>query len=148
MLLKTFGVVLVGLAIATADAGDEAAKKDLQMLQGDWVMQSSERDGMKAPAELVRTFARTVKNKSYTVNWEDEAGAHSSSGVLTLDPMRSPKHLDALLSDGPSKGKTMLGIYKLEGDAQTLCAAFPGKARPTAFDSKQGTLIVWKRAKK
>jgi uncharacterized protein (TIGR03067 family) len=147
MLLKTFGVAFIGLAIAAGGAREEAAKKDLQLLQGDWAMQASERDGKKMPEEILKTFTRTVKNNTYTANWEDEEGAHSLSGVMTLDPTQTPKHVDVVFSDGPVKGKTLRGIYKIEKDVQTLCVS-PGKDRPTAFDSKQGTLIVWKRTKK
>jgi uncharacterized protein (TIGR03067 family) len=148
MILKAFSVLLVGIVLVTAGSGGEAEKKDLQLLQGDWVMKSSERDGKKMPDELVKTFTRTVKKNSYTARWEDDQGAHSVSGVITLDPTKTPKHVDVVLSDGPSKGKTMLAIYKLDGDTQTICVAVPGQARPTAFDSKQGVLTVWKRAKK
>jgi uncharacterized protein (TIGR03067 family) len=148
MLLANLGLLFVGLGLVADSPTGEAAKKDLQMLQGDWVMESSERDGKPAAADVVKTFTRTVKDNRYTASWEDEEGAHSVSGMFTLDPTKTPKRVDVVLSDGPSKGKTMLGIYQLDGETQTLCVAAPGKDRPTAFNSRQGTLIVWKRAKK
>ena len=108
-------------------------------------MLSSERDGEKTPEDFVKTFKRTVKGDTYVVTFEDGEGEHAISGKYTLDPTKTPKWIDAHVKDGGMKGKTMVGIYKIEDDVHTLCVAQPGKDRPTAFDSKQGTLLVWKR---
>lgn len=54
-------------------------------------------------------------------------------------------------TEGPFKGKTTLGIYKLEGNQFTVCFAPPGKERPTEFSTTSGTgqfIHVWKRQKK
>ena len=54
-------------------------------------------------------------------------------------------------TEGPFKGKTTLGIYKLEGDEFTVCFAPPDKDRPKEFTTKSGTGVlvhVWKRQKK
>ncbi|MBI3408219.1 MAG: TIGR03067 domain-containing protein [Planctomycetes bacterium] len=147
-LFKTLSILSIGMVLLFGDARKEAVKKDLQGLQGKWQMQSSERDGKKAPDEFVKTFKRTVKDDTYVVTFEDGEGEHTLSGKITLDPTKSPKWLDAHMTDGGMKGKTMVAIYKLEGDTQTLCVALPGKDRPTAFDSSQGTLLVWKRESK
>jgi uncharacterized protein (TIGR03067 family) len=127
---------------------DEAAKKDLEKLQGDWVMESSERDGKKLTDAQVKGYSRNINGKSYTVTIENEEGFHELAGTITLDPTQKPKTIDAQMTNGSMKGQTMFGIYKLEGDAQTVCFAPPGQKRPTDFDSKQGTLTVWKRDKK
>jgi uncharacterized protein (TIGR03067 family) len=145
ILFKTMSVLSATLVLFFGDAREEAIKKDLQSLQGKWQMLSSERDGMKAADDFVKTFKRTVKGDTYVVTFEDGEGEHTLSGKITLDPTKSPKWLDAHMTDGAMKGKTMVAIYKLEGDMQTLCVAPPGKDRPTAFDSSQGTLLVWKR---
>jgi uncharacterized protein (TIGR03067 family) len=123
------------------------ADEDLDRMQGDWVMQSSERDGQKLTAEQVKGFSRTVKGDSYTVTIESEEGVRELHGKIVLDPTKDPKAIDAKLADGPSKGQTMLGIYNFERDTQTVCFAPPGKKRPATFDSMQGTLTVWKRGK-
>jgi hypothetical protein len=52
--------------------------------------------------------------------------------------------------EGQFEGKTMLGIYDLQGDTLRFCFADPGKERPTNFTTKAGdgrTLSVWKKAK-
>ena len=68
-----------------------------------------------------------------------------------LHPGQRPKAIDLTLAAGPDKGKTFLGIYKLEGDTYTICRPVaPGKERPTAFATRPGSglmLVVWKRQK-
>jgi uncharacterized protein (TIGR03067 family) len=140
--------ILFGVWFPAGKPADDASKKDLEKMQGNWVMQSSERDGRKMPAAQLKNFTRTVKGDSYTVAIEDEQGGRDLGGTVTLDPSQNPKAIDAHMTDGPMKGKTMLGIYKFDSDTQTVCYAAPGLKRPTAFDSTQGTLTVWKRDKK
>ncbi len=148
--MRAHAPLLFGLALLfPADKpGDQAAKKDLEKMQGDWVMQSNERDGNKLPEAQVKFFTRTVKGDAYTVTIESEEGVRDLNGTLQLDPAQDPRAIDAHLTDGPMKGKVMLGIYKFDGDTQTNCFALPGQKRPTKFDSTQGTLTVWKRVKK
>jgi len=70
---------------------------------------------------------------------------------FTIDPTKKPKAIDYTMTEDPTKGKTHLRIYELEGDTVKFCFAMPGKDRPTEFTAKEGsqrTLSVWKRAKK
>jgi uncharacterized protein (TIGR03067 family) len=136
------------LFVARRQSKDEAAKQELQQLQGDWQMESLERNGKKLDEALVRTYKRTVTGNKHTVSWEEHRLAFTLHATLTLDPTNDPKTVDLLLADGPFKGKTRLGIYKLEGDTETVCLAQPGNHRPTSFNSKQGAIHVWKRVRK
>jgi uncharacterized protein (TIGR03067 family) len=67
-----------------------------------------------------------------------------------LDPSKSPKTLDAKVTDGPNKGAVILGIYEISGDTLKVCFDPEGKKRPTEFKSESGsqTLVVHKRVKK
>ena len=70
---------------------------------------------------------------------------------ITLDPSKKPKTIDYLVSDGPTKGQKLLGIYEIEGDTLKSCFGAPGAGRPTEFSGKTGqrrTVSVWKRDKK
>jgi uncharacterized protein (TIGR03067 family) len=137
------------ILVAGDRPSDDAAKKDSQAMQGDWVLQSGEiKGGNKIPEQAAKTYRKSVQGNKYTVSFETEEGARSIGGTVTLDPAQNPKALDVVISDGDNKGQKMMGIYKIEGDTHTICAAPPGEKRPTAFDSQQGTLIVWKRVKK
>jgi uncharacterized protein (TIGR03067 family) len=139
--------------LATIVLGDDrktdvaAVQRDLQELQGEWQMQSLERDGKKLPDQLVKTYKRKVKDNRHTVTWKEQGRVLVLDTEIILDPARSPKAVDILLLSGPFKGKKRLGIYKIEGDTETVCLAQPGKDRPTSFDSKQGAIHVWLKVK-
>jgi uncharacterized protein (TIGR03067 family) len=83
----------------------------------------------------------------HIVTWEEQGIAQNLITTLSLDPTQNPKAVDVLITAGPLKGKTRLGIYKIEGDIETVCLAQPGKTRPTSFDSRQGAIHVWKRVR-
>ena len=70
---------------------------------------------------------------------------------FSIDPARKPRTIDYQMTEGPTKGKTHLGIYEVDGDTVKFCFAAPDSERPTDFTAKQGsqrTLSVWKRDKK
>jgi uncharacterized protein (TIGR03067 family) len=78
-------------------------------------------------------------------------GEDTIVGTHKVDPTKKPKEIDAMDTEGPYKGKTVLGIYKLEKGEFTVCFAPPGKDRPKEFSTKSGTgelLHVWKKKDK
>jgi uncharacterized protein (TIGR03067 family) len=138
-----FAVLLVAAAPA-----DDAAKKDLDRMQGDWAAESYVADGMALPDDDAQALFRTVKGDEYSVaRYTKTIG----KGRFTLDASKKPCCIDALSAAAPKGSKPILGIYELNGDTFRMCFAAPGKDRPTAFESKPGsgwTLVVWKREKK
>jgi uncharacterized protein (TIGR03067 family) len=85
--------------------------------------------------------------------WSDEMGKKVNVQEVTikLDPTAKPKTVDKVITKGPGKGETMLGIYKLEGDQLTICLAVGGKERPTEFAAPangNAMVVVYKREKK
>jgi uncharacterized protein (TIGR03067 family) len=127
---------------------EEAARGDLEQMQGKWQMVSMEREGKKLPDALVKTYKRVVKGNEYRVTWVEDRLPEVLNTVMTLDPRQNPKAVDILVGNGQFTGKKRLGIYRIEGDMETVCLAQPGKARPASFDSSQGAIHVWTRAKK
>src|SRR5439155_12488432 len=66
-------------------------------------------------------------------------GGASGAGTFKIDPTKSPKTADSLQTEGPDKGKTLLGIYEIIDDNhKRACWAPVGKPRPTAFTSEPG----------
>ena len=45
-------------------------------------------------------------------------------------------------SSGRYKDKTLQGIFMIDGDTLTVAFSEPGKDRPTAFESKDGSGVV------
>lgn len=138
-------ILSVGLLIA-ADAKDDA-KSDLKKLEGTWVMVSGEDKGEQLPEKTIKGARLTIEGDKHTV----KIGEETIIGTHKLAPTKKPKEIDAMDTEGPFKGKTTLGIYKMVGDEFAVCFAPPDKDRPKEFSTKSGTGVlvhVWKRMKK
>ena len=142
---------LIGLAAVTISSAwaeeNEAVKKDLAQLQGEWSMVSGSTDGQPMPDLLLKQMKRVCKGDEATVTM---AGQIYIKAKITIDPSKKPKTIDYQMTDGFTKGKKQLGIYEVEGETFKSCFGKPGAERPTGFTSKPGdgrTLSVWKREK-
>jgi RNA polymerase sigma-70 factor (ECF subfamily) len=129
----------------TDDQAQEAIKKELALLEGEWSMVSGEIGGQKMPDEMLKTAKRVGKGNETTTTM---GGQLFMKATITIDPTKKPKTIDYQMTDGFSKGKTQFGIYEVNGDTVRFCFASPGKDRPPDFTTKAGddrTLSVWKR---
>ena len=148
--MKTLPIaVLLALPAVSPSWAEEnqAVKKDLALLQGEWIMVSGSADGQPMPDQMRKQMKRICKGDETTTTM---AGQLFFKAKITLDPSKKPKTIDYDMTDGPTKGKKQLGIYQVEGDVFKSCFAKPNAERPTDFTSKPGdgrTLSVWKREK-
>jgi uncharacterized protein (TIGR03067 family) len=132
------------LMFSTTLAQDDAAKKDLDRLQGVWQVVSMEIDGKVAPADEFKGLNLTFKgNKaSQLINGKNEEAS------IKLDPSKKPKAIDMTPLIGPDKGMTIVGIYSIEGDNLRICIAKAGVDRPSEFKGGKGVVFfVLKRHK-
>jgi len=124
----------VTFSAGAARADKKEAPKDEKAIVGTWAVVSFEDGGRKAAKavtgqlEVIITADGKMKAKQ---------GEKEQEFTLKLDPTRKPKQFSAT----NDKGRTVLGIYKLDGDALTVCWARVGN-RPTEFASKKGTSVV------
>ncbi len=135
-----------GLMVA-ADAPKGDADKDLKKLEGTWVMVSGVDDGKKLGDDAIKGARLTFEGDKHTV----KEGDTTYKGTQKLDATRSPKTIDITDTEGPYKGKTIMGVYELKGDEFRLCYDPSGKGRPKDFEAKAGSgyrCHVWKREKK
>jgi uncharacterized protein (TIGR03067 family) len=140
-----FLVVCVGLGTA---APAPAGKKDRNRLQGTWQAVTVEDGGPEKDAADIRfVFA----GDDFTIRLRGEAIA---KGRFKIDPSRDPRQIDMELTkhrQADFKGKTVRGIYALDGDTLKLCLNSPDKAeRPKEFNSPAGqdrAFITLKRVK-
>src|SRR5258708_4677356 len=146
--------MLVGLAVCllcaagSRGADGDAVKKDMAALEGEWSMVSGERDGGAVPDDLLKSAKRVTKAGETTVSFGDQVFMKAK---YTVDPSKTPKAIDYEVSEGPNKGKKVLGIYKVDGDTATFCFAQPDKERPTKFETKEGsglTLSTWQKSRR
>ena len=145
--MRVFASLVAVVWLVGADAPADAVKKDMALLDGEWAMVSGELDGRALPEAFVKSGKRIAKDGESTVTFGDMLFMKAK---LTIDPSKKPKTIDYAVNDGPTKGKTVLGIYEVDGDTVKFCFAAPDKDRPTDFTAKEGsgrTLSVWKRKK-
>jgi len=134
--------LVAGLLVAADDPKDEAKK-----FEGTWTMVSGEKDGKSLPEQTIKTAKLVIKGDQHDVKIGDDA----FKGTHKVDPSKKPKAIDVADTEGPFKGKTVLGIYEMDADTFKICFAEPGKDRPKEFSTKSGTghiLHVWKKEKK
>ena len=141
-----FWLFAIGLLCGAEPPGD-AAKKDLDRMQGEWRVEKAVRRGKDAPAAVRDKLSIAISGSTITIN--DSTEAREEKAEITLDPSKTPANIDAVPTLPGSD--RVLGIYKLEGDNLTICWNKGDGPRPGAFEIKPGTdvvLLVLKRAKK
>jgi uncharacterized protein (TIGR03067 family) len=128
----------LGLAVLFSVSFLAFAEEKKAALDGKWTVESLTRDG-KAD-ETMKGATREHAGEKYSVTPKSGSNAIAVAGTFTLD--EGKKTIDMKPSSGRYKDKTLLGIYKQDGDTLTIAFAEPGKDRPTAFESKEGTGVV------
>jgi uncharacterized protein (TIGR03067 family) len=119
-----------------------------QELTGRWQAVSYALDG-KAATEA------DMKKIQLVFDAEGNSTAYNEGKVFIaantkIDLSQEPAAIDMSYTEGEPKGKTALGIYKIEDDLLTICRVAPGQARPAEFSSAPGsgrTLMTYKREK-
>jgi uncharacterized protein (TIGR03067 family) len=112
-------------------------RKDLHRLQGAWEFVSGSRQ-----ARL------SVTEDCFTIEF---ANGDVYRGPFRLDPTTKLKAIDLELSDAPERhrGKTVLGIYLLDGQLLVFCPGVPGSSeRPTFFpdpDDRERMRLVFRK---
>jgi uncharacterized protein (TIGR03067 family) len=146
--MRTLIILAAVCLLVGADDAEEAVKKDLKKLQGDWSMVSATQDGETAPKDLVKGSKRVCKDDELTVTIDERLYMKAK---IVIDPAKKPRAIDYTVTEGFNKGKKLLGIYELDGDTVKFCFARPGKDRPKDFSADTGsgrTFSVWKRDSK
>jgi uncharacterized protein (TIGR03067 family) len=138
-----------GFTASGALADDKAdLEKEIKKFQGAWTFESSVTGGKELAAGDLKGLVLIFEGDKHTVKKGDEV---IQVGTQKLDPSKSPKTIDVTMTEGPSKGTVMLGIYEIDGDTLKVCFDAEGKKRPTEFRSAAGSQIfvnVHKRVKK
>src|SRR5206468_3462241 len=105
--------MVAALILAGVGRAEDAAKKEMAKLEGEWSMVSGKANGQEMPAEMVATGKRVAKGGETTISI---GGRLYFKAKFTIDPGQKPKAIDYEMTDGPTKGKTQRGIYELDGD--------------------------------
>jgi uncharacterized protein (TIGR03067 family) len=145
--IALLATVVVGAPGGGADAAKpDAAKKDIEKVQGSWTMVFAADSGRALPAADIANHQLVMRGDKYTL-FKEEDKIHDH-GTFTLDPTRCPRAIDITEDQGPNKGTTNRGIYLLDGNTFIVCYNLPHMGRPTEFTSRPGStvfLFIYKR---
>ncbi len=135
--LAPIALLFASMAIAAGEETDRetTVKKELKKLEGTWEVVSVESNGRKgAEGELTGLAYVFEANGKWKLQKDGESQAE---GTFTIDPTKNPPTIDYKIVSSiseESKGKTSLGIYKLDGDKLTVCRTWPDNdQRPAEF---------------
>jgi uncharacterized protein (TIGR03067 family) len=129
-----FAGVVFAAGLTAPLAADEAT---LKTLAGSYTVVGMLKDGKDAPADLLKEMRAKIEKDEITFTVKGK----EFPAKLKVDPVKSPAHLDLAPSEGPEKGRTFPGLYKLEKGELVL--AFTEKAdRPTDFKGGADILVV------
>jgi uncharacterized protein (TIGR03067 family) len=147
--LRNAFVIVLAMASFTRGlaAENQAVKKDLAALQGEWAMVSGSADGQQMPEEMRKQMKRVCKGNETTTTMGEQVFLKAK---FVIDPSKKPKSIDYQMTDGATKGKTQLGIYEVDGDTFRACFSAPDDPRPTDFTTKPGDgrrSSTWKHQK-
>jgi uncharacterized protein (TIGR03067 family) len=123
-----------------------ALEQEYLRFEGVWAFDLVEVEGKKQPE------APFPANKMIVVAAERRfvviQGPKITRGVFQLDPTKTPKQIDVIVTTGDGKSFTTLSIYELEGDVYKVCASFKNGERPTELRSQPGSGTVFEVLKR
>lgn len=120
-----------------------------QELAGTWQAVSYALDGNQASPQDMKKIQLIFDAQGNTKALND--GKLFIATSTTVDPSVLPMTIDLKFTEGDLKGKSSLGIYRIEKGVLTICRAAPGNPRPTEFSSLPGsgqTLMSYEQVKK
>src|SRR5262245_55003063 len=133
-------LALGGLLATHAAAGgdDEAFKKELKRLEGDWQCTREEGNARLTPEIIVKRTRLVIEGDRYQTIWGGK-NLGGAATILKLDPMANPMIIDVEWISGATRGQQQLGIYKLTADKLEVCWGEENSAkRPTKFTTNPG----------
>jgi RNA polymerase sigma factor (sigma-70 family) len=106
------------MSVATPRTVPEVPSTDLDRLQGSWAVIASVFEGAADLPASMQGAKAVFRGNRLTL-----AGPKNPPQELsvTLDPSANPKALDVTPVDGPAKGMTSRGIYRLDHDTLEFC---------------------------
>src|SRR5262245_52425513 len=134
--MRRFVSVLALTLVVVVSVHADENKKDLQAIQGVWLVIQCVGDGKELPDKVIKDMKLTSTDDRVTVTGGEFI--RGGDDLFKIDARRQPGWMDFVAVDGPLEGKSRPAIYQLERETLKLC--FPlreSRKRPTEFESPE-----------
>jgi uncharacterized protein (TIGR03067 family) len=128
LIVWTAGGAILGATSARAMTRAWRNGQARRKLRGPWCL--VEEDGQNIPDGKEEPRRLILNGPAYEERVGDRRDVR---GACWIDPLTEPPAISFTPKTGPDAGKPRQGIYRLEGKIWTVCLAYPGHPRPTAF---------------
>jgi uncharacterized protein (TIGR03067 family) len=123
----------IAVLLAVLPAGDDAALKDLQAMQGTWKVAELVEKGRRIPARDTDPIEVEIVGPRLTIR---DDGAAREEIKLKLHVDKGVRAVDFHYTKGPSTGNVERGVYSIDGDTLKICTnEVTDGPRPTTFAS-------------
>lgn len=140
--MTRFAAPLAILALALGGLAAQEKEKDkekgLKELEGTYKLTHAEKDGKAAEKALLETVTVTIKGDELVMAFSAD---DKKTAKIKVTPDAKLSTIDLAPQDGPEKGKTFPGIYKLEKGELTLAFSEKGE-RPKEFKSENEAILL------
>jgi uncharacterized protein (TIGR03067 family) len=142
LIVWTAGGAILGATSAGAMTRAWRNGQARRKLRGTWRL--VEEDGQNIPDGNEEPRRLILNGPAY---YERVGDRRDLRGACWIDPLTEPPAISFTPKTGPDAGKPRQGIYRMEGKVLTVCLAYPGHPRPTAFLAQQDVqqLRVYRR---
>src|SRR5262245_55136629 len=131
---RTLACVVCALIAGRSTADDT----DPKPLAGTWAIHAATLGG-RDHLDDYKGMTLKVDGNKYVVGF----GTVQDEGTLTLGSTKDDKTIDLKTKPGGLfKGRTMPGIYKIDGDKLTVCVTTETQDRPTKYEAPERSPIM------
>jgi len=119
-------------------------EQDLEKMSGTFGVTTFEREGKKSSDDDLKKMKVIQKKAEWSFHFGDEI----TTGIDKVYPDKKPKEIDSTYTNGTHKGRTVKGVYEIDGDTVKYCWGEVGKDRPKDFTTKTDsgtTLMILKK---
>lgn len=147
--MKLLPLVALAMLPLTIRAGDDkAVKKEIDKIQGTWIMAELRYNGRDLSGDDKSKFKLVFKGDTAVVEGVEELTKEYAKVSFKFDPAAKPKIVDLKILSGSQKDAVIEGIYELNDKEFKICANVFGNNRPSEFAAPEGSssvLVVLKR---
>jgi uncharacterized protein (TIGR03067 family) len=140
--LKMIFVISLTLFLSCTTENNPKIKIDAEKLQGLWQLVDGEVRGLEYSKKDMDKVRVLFKDNTFIYIPDEEIY------TFKLDPTKTPKTIDLVLTHGPAKGKKFPSIYAFKEDKLWLCFPLARKydaeiKRPAGFEANQSDRSIF-----